>query len=72
MNSQTAAVNAAHKQYLKCVDVKMTEYLSSPQLRAQGDAGEFCVKEKQVYMDTIKQHFPHQFENLVQVDAASY
>jgi len=72
MQAATAAVNAAHKQYLKCVDSKMSEYLSSPQLRASGTAGEFCAPEKQAYMDTMKAHFPYQYDNLVKVDASTY
>lgn len=50
----------------------MTEYLSNAQLRASGTAGEFCTAEKQAYMDTMKAHFPHQYDNLVKVDASTY
>lgn len=72
MNEGTANVNAAHKTYLKCIDLQMTEYMNNPQLRASGTIKEFCFAEKQAYMDTMKANFPHQYDNLVRVDANTY
>ena len=72
MNEGTAKVNAAHKSYLKCVDKEMGEYLKSPTLRADGSIKEFCAPEKATYMNTMKAVFPHQYENLVRVDANTY
>ena len=72
MNAATAEVNAAHKAYLQCVDKQMTDYLKNPSLRAGGTVTEFCGTERQSYLATMKANFPHQYENLVRVDANTY
>ena len=72
MNAATSEVNKAHKLYLQCVDKTMTEYLSNSQVRRDNKEAEFCVPEKQDYLETMKSNFPHQFETLLRVDANTY
>ena len=43
MNANTGELNNLHKQYLKCVDAKMTEYLSNPAVRQENKETEFCA-----------------------------
>jgi hypothetical protein len=36
MNAATGELNNLHKVYVKCIDEKMTAYLSNPAVRAEG------------------------------------
>ena len=70
MNAATGEVNALHKVYLKCVDVQMKEYLKNPAVR--GTTVEFCANEKDAYFTAMKDRFPHQYANVLRVEANTY
>ena len=65
-------MNGLHKTYLKCVDAQMKEYLSNPAARAANKDAEFCSTEKDAYMSSIKTNFPHQYNNILRVEANTY
>ena len=70
MNAATGEVNSLHKTYLKCVDAQMKEYLNNPAVR--GTTTEFCAEEKDAYFSAMKKNFPHQYQNVLRVEANTY
>ena len=72
MNAATGELNGLHKVYLQCVDKEMSHYLSSAQVRADSKATEFCAADKQAYLASMKSGFPHQYANVLRVEANTY
>ena len=70
MNAATGQLNSLHKDYLKCVNEKMSEFLSKPSTRK--DATEFCQDEKKAYFMHMKSEFPHQYKNILRIDENTY
>lgn len=68
MNASVNQVNSLHKEYIKCVDREMSAYLSQPDRRVT----EFCTAEKNEYMSAIKANFPHEYTNILRVEANTY
>ena len=59
MNAATGELNNLHKAYVKCVDEKMTAYLSNAAARAESKETEFCSQEKDAYYSYMKANFAH-------------
>ena len=72
MNPNQSQLNSLHKTYLRCVDTKMTEYLSNPTVRSENKETEFCASEKNEYFGFLKSAFPEQYTNIMRVEANTY
>jgi len=72
MNAATGELNNLHKVYVKCVDEKMTAYLTNAAARSENKDTEFCPKEKDAYFTYMKANFAHQYENILRVEANTY
>lgn len=72
MNAATGDLNNLHKTYLKCVDEKMTAYLTSSAARAENKETEFCATEKDAYYGYMKVNFASQYNNILRVEANTY
>jgi hypothetical protein len=72
MNAATGELNNLHKVYVKCVDEKMSAYLTNPQARSENKDSEFCPQEKNAYFTYMKANFAHQYENILRVEANTY
>ena len=72
MNPNVSQLNSLHKTYLRCVDTKMTDYLSNAQARSENKDTEFCASEKHEYLGFMKSAFPEQFTNVMRVEANTY
>ena len=72
MNAATGELNNLHKVYVKCIDEKMTAYLTNPAARAETKEVEFCAQEKDAYFSYMKANFAHQYENILRVEANTY
>jgi len=68
MNSNVSQMNTLHKAYIKCVDKEMSAYLSG----ANKGVTEFCTDQKNAYFSHMKDHFPHQFNNIIRVESNTY
>ena len=72
MNPNVSQLNSLHKTYLRCVDAKMTEYLSNATVRSENKETEFCASEKDQYLGFMKSSFPDQYTNIMRVEANTY
>jgi len=72
MNAATGELNHLHKTYLQCVDKEITNYLAADAAARTAPATEFCTDEKKAYFAGMKRLFPHQYNNVLRVEANTY
>lgn len=62
MNSDKRDVLSHHKIYLACLEKKMWEFTEQKELQKDE---EWCMPEKQNYLNSMKLHLPTEYENIM-------
>ena len=74
-NSTRGELNNLHREYLRCVNNKMTEFLAQPteNVNANTDyAKEWCTTEKNQYFNFMSSNFKTEYENLLRLETQNY
>ena len=74
-NSERGELNLLHREYLRCVNNQMKEFLSKPAEEVNANTGyakEWCAVEKQKYFNYMGTHFKTEYENLLRLEGQNY
>ena len=74
-NSARGELNNLHREYLRCVNNKMKEFLAQPaeNVNANTDyAKEWCATEKQQYFNYMSSNYKTEYENLLRLETQNY
>ena len=76
-NSARSELNNLHREYLRCVNNQMKEFLEKPADptatgASSGYAKEWCSTEKQTYFNYMSAHFKTEYENLLRLETQNY
>ena len=74
-NSARSELNQLHREYLRCVNNQMKEFLEKPAeaVTASTDyAKEWCSTEKKSYFNYMATHFKTEYENLLRLETQNY
>ena len=72
VNAVQAQLNSLHKTYNNClmnsVDAWMNNSAAQRSDQFEGGAVEFCVEEKNAYMNYMERNAPVQFKNIMRLE----
>jgi Mg2+ and Co2+ transporter CorA len=74
-NSARSELNTLHREYLRCVNNQMKDFLEKPVENASASADyakEWCSTEKKSYFSHMSTHFKTEYENLLRLETQNY
>ena len=75
-NSARSELSHLHREYLRCVNNQMKEFLEKPAENAASAsadyAKEWCSTEKKSYFSHMSAHFKTEYENLLRLENQNY
>jgi hypothetical protein len=74
-NSARGELNNLHREYLRCVNKNMKEFLSQPADNTNSSTGyatEWCAEDKKKYLNFMASNFKTEYENLLRLETQNY
>ena len=65
------ALEMLHLDYIHCVNDKMSDFINVENSKASKEK-EWCIEQKEQYLDYMKVNFQIEYENLVKLESNNY
>lgn len=71
MSGKATQLYNLNKQYMQCVSGKMEEFFQNKDSNVSKET-EWCKDEKMQYYNYMKEHFKHEYENIIRIETNNY